>query len=178
MPPGEETMMELSSSPVLFVPLVVAWLLIYHIVYSLIAVVRDESLVCWSVGPLGIGVVTQRQPPLRLILAQLACAGLAFGLAIYVSLFVLAPGVLPGLDRSVRTTAAAVLLPVAAVTCWRLIGILRAHRLPIWGEARVMALIQRSAATGALIFFTPTGRAFLLDRFNLAPSEFVRMLRR
>jgi len=94
-----------------------------------------------------------------------------------VSLFVLAPGLVPGLDRSLETMAAAVLVPVAAVTVWRLVSILRAHRVPIWGEARVLALVQRSVASGALIFFTASGRAFLRERFNVAPGEFVRMLR-
>ncbi len=166
------------DSSVLLLPLVMAWLLVYHIVYSLIAVVRDESLVCWSLGPLGVGVVTMHRPPVRQVLAQFACAGLACGLAVYISLFMLVPGLLPGLDRSLNTMAAAVLIPVAVVTLWRLVGMVRAQRLPIWGEARVLALIQRSAATGALIFFTPAGRAFLRERFNVAPGELVRMLRR
>jgi hypothetical protein len=169
--------MGFADNPVLLVPLVVAWLLIYHIVYSLIAVMRDDSLVCWSVGPLGIGIVGLRQPPWRRVLAQLGCAGLAFGLAVYVGLFVLAPGLIPGLDRSSRAMASAVVVPVVAITLWRIIGILREKRVPIWGEARVLALIQRSAVSGALIFFTPSGRAFLRDRFNVAPRELVRMLR-
>lgn len=169
--------MGLPPNPALLVPLVVVWLLVYHIVYSLIAVVRDQSLVCWSVGPLGINVVTLREPPAGQALAQLGCAGAAFGLAVYVSLFVMAPRLVPGLNRSLETVAAAVLIPVVALTLWRLVGILRARQLPVWGEARALALIQRSAATGALIFFTPSGRAFLRERFNVAPSEFVRMLR-
>jgi hypothetical protein len=169
--------MGIPPNSALLVPLVVAWLLVYHLVYTLIAVARDQSLVCWSVGPLGINVVTLREPPAGQVLAQLGCAGAAFGLAVYVSLFVLASHLIPGLSRSLQTMAAAVLIPVALMTIWRLIGILRAHRLPIWGEARVLALIQRSAATGALIFFTSSGRAFLRDRFNVAPGEFVRMIR-
>jgi hypothetical protein len=73
---------------------------------------------------------------------------------------------------------AVVLVPVAAVTLGRLLGILRDVHLPLWGEARVLARVQRSAVTGALIFFTPAGRTFLHDRFNATPGEFVRMLRR
>ncbi|HEX6122265.1 MAG TPA: hypothetical protein VFY89_03850 [Ktedonobacterales bacterium] len=176
--PGEEAFVGIQINALYLVPVVFAWLLVSHIVYWLVAVVRDESLVAWSVGPLGINVVALRRPPARLIAAQLGCAALAVALAAYISLFVLDPGPISGLARSLPVIAAAVAIPVVVLTFGRLLGILREVRVPLWGEARVLARVQRSAVTGALIFFTPTGRSFLRDRFNATPGEFVRMLRR
>jgi hypothetical protein len=169
--------MGIHVNAVLLVSVVFVWLLVYHLVYSLMAIARDDSLVCWSFGPLGLNAVTLRQPPLRQVCAQLGVAGLAVALAAYTSLFVLSPSPIAGLDRSLPAMAVAVLVPVAVVTVARLVSLLRQHRLPVWGEARVLAEVQRNAATGALIFFTPGGRAFLRDRFNATPGEFVRMLR-
>jgi hypothetical protein len=176
--PGEEAFVGIQINAVYLVPVVLAWLLVSHIVYWLVAVVRDESLVAWSVGLLGINVVALRRPPARLLAAQLGCAGLAVALAAYISLFVLDPGPITGLTRSLPVIVTTVLIPVVVLTFGRLVGILREVRLPLWGEARVLALARRSAITRALIFFTPAGRLFVHDRFNATPSEFVRMLRR
>jgi hypothetical protein len=55
--------------------------------------------------------------------------------------------------------------------------VIRARRYPLWGEARVMAQVQRSQATGATIIFTALGRSFLRDRFGVTPGEFTRMVR-
>jgi hypothetical protein len=66
---------------------------------------------------------------------------------------------------------------VALLTVWRILGLLRERRFPLWGEARVLATIQRTRATGALIFFTTLGKTFLRERFGATPGEFLRTAR-
>lgn len=162
---------------VYLVSVALGWFLVYHIAYWLTAVARDPSLVCWSVGPLGLNVVTLRAPAARLVLAQLIFAALVLAGAAYAGLFLLHPGPVSGLGQTLPDVAAAVLAPVVVLSVGRLLGIAREHRFPLWGEARVLARVQRSAATGALIVFTPAGRAFLRERFGATPGEFVRMVR-
>lgn len=162
---------------VYFAAIVLLWMAVYHITYWAVAVARDPSLVCWSVGPFGISVVSLREPPARRVLAQLAVAALALSAISYASLFALQPPPIAGLSQAPRTELLIVAIPVAALTLARIVGVIRERRHPLWGEARVLASVQRSLATGAHIYFTPHGRAYLRERFQATPPEFLRMVR-
>jgi hypothetical protein len=156
---------------------VLLWLLVYHVTYWLTETLNDPSLVCWSVGPLGLSAVSLREPRLPRLLWQFLISGLALGAVAYVCLFALRPRPIMGLDQDPASRAVAASVPVIALTLVQLVGVIRARRYPLWGEARVMAQVQRSQATGATIVFTPLGRAFLRDRFGATPGEFTRMVR-
>ena len=160
-----------------FVSILVAWVLVYHVTYWSLAILRDRSLICWSVGPLGMSVVALREPPIRQVLAQLGGAAAAVAVVAYASLYLVHPSPIVGLSQTGAAEAFAVALPVIAISLWRLIGIVRERRLPVWGEARVLAGVQRSIATGAHLYFTPNGRDFLYQRFGATPGEFMNMVR-
>lgn len=140
----------------------------------LVALAGRNALVCWSVGPLGVSAVYLREPPPLVVLAQMLVPALVVGSASYVSLYVVRPAPIVGLDPRplVRlATAVAVGAAVVAIQALRLLG---DRRFPIWGEARVLACVQRSVALGSLVHFTPSGRAFLRERFGATPAEFLR----
>jgi hypothetical protein len=159
------------------ISVVVIWLLVYHITYWLTETLNDSSLVCWSVGPLGLSSVSLREPRMSRLLWQFLISGLVLGAVAYACLFALRPPPILGLEQDPASRAVAAAIPVAALTLIQLVGVIRARRFPLWGEARVMALVQRSRATGAIIVFTALGRAFLRDRFGATPGEFTRMVR-
>lgn len=165
------------QQPLYLLTIIALWLAAYHVAYWMVAIVRDPSLICWSVGPFGVTVVSLRQPPRRLLVSQLAIAAIVLASLAYTSLFLITPQPIPGLSRSLTTQVIAVAIPVGVVTLARLIGIVRDYRSPLWGEARVLTGVQRSLATGARIYFTPVGRAFLRERFDATPHEFLRMVR-
>ena len=169
--------MGIHVSPLYFASVLLAWIIIYHVVYALIAIVRDSSLICWSVGLLGISVVQLEEPPLRQMLAQFATAALALATATYISLFVLQPGPISGLGDSLRIRIVAIVLPVVVITGSHLLAVLRERHFPLWGEARVLARVQRSLAKGGVVIFTPAGRLFVRERFDATPGEFLRMVR-
>ena len=169
--------MGIQVNPLFFASALLAWVVIYHVVYSLIAIVRDGSLICWSVGLLGISIVQLEEPPLRQLLAQVATAALALATTVYVTLFVLQPGPIAGLGSSVRVRAVAIVLPVVVIVGSHLLALLRERHFPLWGEARVLARVQRSLATGGVVIFTPAGRLFVRQRFDATPGEFLRMVR-
>ena len=169
--------MNVHINPIYLTGVILAWFAVYHLAYALIAIARDRSLVCWSIGPLGISAITLREPPARQVLIQLICAALAVAGASYASLYLLEPPPISGLHQAVSAQLVAVTIPVALLTVWRLLGILRERRFPLWGEARVLASIQRSRATGALIVFTTLGRNFLRERFGATPGEFLHTAR-
>ncbi|HEU5348182.1 MAG TPA: hypothetical protein VFU63_06185 [Ktedonobacterales bacterium] len=169
--------MSIHINPIYLTGVILAWFAIYHLAYALIAITRDRSLVCWSIGPLGISAVTLREPPISQVVAQLICAALAVAGTSYASLYLLTPPPIAGLEQTLSGQLVAMAIPVALLTLWRLLGIVRERRFPLWGEARVMASIQRSRASGALIVFTTLGRNFLRERFGATPGEFLRAAR-
>jgi hypothetical protein len=160
-----------------FTSVVLIWLLVYHITYWLTEVLHDPSLVCWSVGPIGLSAITLREPRIIRLLFQFVISGFALGVVAFACLFALRPGPIAGLDQDPLGRAIAAVIPVAVLTLIQLVGVIRARRFPLWGEARVMAQVQRSQATGAIIVFTALGRTFLRDRFGATPGEFTRMVR-
>ncbi|HUY75314.1 MAG TPA: hypothetical protein VMV29_00985 [Ktedonobacterales bacterium] len=153
------------------------WALVYYVVYAATAIARDSSLICWGVGPLGLTVVTLRRPAGRQLALQFASAGLALACVADVSLFLTHPGPITGLSETVGAELGVIALIVALATGARALANLRARRFPLWGEARVLAAVQRSVATGAVLFFTPTGRVFLRERFGATPGEFIQTMR-
>lgn len=162
---------------VYFAAIILLWFAVYHVAYWAVALARDPTLVCWSVGPFGVSVVSLREPPALRVLAQLAVAALALGAISYASLFALQPPPIAGLSQAPRAQLAIVAIPVAALTLVRVAGLIRERRHPLWGEARVLTGVQRSLATGARIYFTTHGRAYLRERFHATPPEFLRMVR-
>jgi hypothetical protein len=153
---------------------VVVWVATYLLASWLVAMTQRSALVCWSVGIFGLAVVYLHAPTRGCRAAQVAVPALLVSLVCYASLYLSRPPPIGGLDHS--SAARLVVLGgafavVAALELWRLFGDLR---FPLWGEARVMALVQRSRALGGLIHFTPAGRKFLRERFGATPREFVR----
>ena len=157
--------------------LVVAWIATYHVAYWLVALARDPSLVCWSVGPFGMSVVSLRRPPARRVFAQFGVAAFAVAVLSYVSLYRLVPPPVDGLGMTAADQVVTVAIPVLLITGARLFAVARDHRYPLWGEARVLTGVQRCLATGARVYFTPRGRDFLRERFDTTPHEFLRMVR-
>jgi hypothetical protein len=169
--------MGIHINPVYAALAALACLLAYHIAYRLAVILREPSLVYWGVGPLGMTAVTLRRPRASLRLAQFVYGALAMAVALYLALFVARPAPVTGLASDSQTVLLAVAAPVALVTLIALVTQLWARRYPLWGEARVLSAAQRSLALGSALFFTPLGRAFLHDRFNATPSEFIQIIR-
>lgn len=157
--------------------IVIFWLVAYHLTYRLLSLAGDRSLVFWSVGPFGVSVVSLREPKALRVVAQLLAAGGVLAIVCYVTLYMLVPPPIAGLSQSPLDRLAVVGVTVAALTLAQLFGILRERRYPVWGEARVLSRAQRSVATGARIFFTRAGRAFLRERYGTTPGEFLTMVR-
>lgn len=164
-------------NPVYLVIAAAAWLLIYHAAYRLALILRDPSLVCWGVGPLGMTTVSLRKPRASVLAGQFFYAALAMGSVVYFSLFVTSPAPVTGLPHTGSAVLVAVVAPVALVTLVALLAHARGRRYELWGEARVMSAVQRATALGVALYFTPLGRAFLHDRFNATPSEFIQTIR-
>jgi len=173
----EERVVEIHIQPIYLASVIALWIIFYHTVFWLVAIVRDRSLVFWSVGPFGVTVASLHEPPARRILAQLGMAALSLTALAYINLFLIVPPPISGLNPRLSSRLVTVAIPAIILTAGHAVGILRERLHPIWGEARVLARAQKSLATGARIYFTRAGRAFLRDRFDTTPNEFLHMVR-
>jgi hypothetical protein len=173
----EERVVEIHIQPFYLASVIALWIIVYHTVFWLVGIVRDRSLVFWSVGPFGVTVASLREPPARRILAQLGMAALSLIALAYINLFLIVPPPISGLNPRLSSRLVTVAIPAIILTAGHTVGILRERLHPIWGEARVLARAQKSLATGARIYFTRAGRAFLRDRFDTTPNEFLHMVR-
>ena len=160
-----------------FVAVVALWLAVYHLTYWLTAIAREPSLVCLGVGPLGVTVVSLRQPPILRVAAQLAVAACVLAAIVYANLYLVTPAPIAGLNHAFAQETIGVGLPVVVATATRLLFVLRDRRYPLWGEAGVLARVQRSLATGSRVYFTSAGKTFLRERFGATPREFLHMIR-
>jgi hypothetical protein len=164
-------------NPIFLIVAAAAWLLVYHLAYRLALILRDPSLICWGIGPLGMTAITLRKPRASLLVAQFIYAALAMASVVYFSLFVAQPPPIAGLPHTGGATLMVVLAPVALVTLVALFAQASSRRYALWGEAHVLSAAQRATALGVALYFTPLGRAFLHDRFNATPSEFIQTIR-
>lgn len=167
----------MSIHPLQLAVIVACWLVTYHLTYRLLSVAGDPSLVFWTLGPFGVATVSLREPRTWRVAAQLLFAAAILATLCYATLYLATPPPIDGLGQGPLDRLVVVAAPVAAVTLAQLFSILRERRSPLWGEARVLAIAQRSAAMGARIFFTRAGRDFLHERFGATPSEFLAMVR-
>jgi histidine triad (HIT) family protein len=148
----------------------------YQVAGWLVAHLHKRSLVCWSVGPLGVQAVYLKPPSLFSRIVEAAVPAAAVVCVGYLALYRTEPGaVLVGLNVPLRRVGLLLLaaLLAAGLQAIRLFGDLR---FPLWGEARMLALVERSRSLGARVHFTSAGRKLLRERFGATPREFLRAM--
>jgi hypothetical protein len=158
------------------VGMVVLLLATYQVASWLVAYLHKRSLVCWSVGPLGVSAVYLKQPSLSSRIVEAATPALAVVCVGYLALYQTAPGeLLVALNLPLRRLGLLLLTALVALGLQgiRLFGDLR---FPLWGEARMLALVARSRTLGGRVHFTPAGRKLLRERFGATPHEFLRAM--
>jgi hypothetical protein len=164
------------SSALYLVGVVVVLLATYQLAGWLVAHLHQRSLVCWSVGPLGVSAVYLRPPSLLSRVIEAAVPAAAVAGVSYLMLYQVAPSaLLVALNVPLRRVG---LLLISAALAAGLQGIRLFGDLcfPLWGEARMLALVERSRTLGSRVHFTPAGRQLLRDRFGATPHEFLRAM--
>ena len=164
------------SFAVYLVGVIVLLIATYQVAGWLVAHLHKRSLVCWAVGPFGVQSVYLRPPSLVRRLIEAIVPAVAVAAVSYLALYRTTSGALLAVPTShlrrfeVLAVAAALAVGLQGM---RLFGDLR---FPLWGEARMLALIERSRALGSRVHFTPAGRKLLRERFGATPGEFLRSM--
>lgn len=152
------------------------WLALHEGTYLLLGMLRRRSLVCWSIGLLGAATTYVRTPGRLFALLQLLLPAILAAGFLRFSLFAVTPGPIENLPHGTLAQALTVVFSLLFTSATRALMLLRDWRYPLWGEALVMRNLSWSRATGAFIYFTAFGRAYVRDRFQATPREFLQTL--
>lgn len=154
----------------------ILWLALHEGTYLLLGMLRRRTLVCWSIGFLGAATTYIRAPGRLFALLQLLLPAILAAGFLRFSLFAVSPGPIENLPHGLLAQALTVIFSFLFTSAIRALLLLRDWRYPLWGEALVMRNLSWSRATGAFVYFTAFGRAFVRDRFQATPREFLQTL--
>lgn len=150
----------------------IAWLALFVGTHILVTLVRQEPLVGWAVGPLGVTVLFLREPSLWYIWLDVICPALVSGGVLYIGLFsTIAPITLPHYPLF---EAVVIACGMCITSARDVVNALRDLRYPLWGEARILRSIQLLRSTWTKIHFTPFGYNYLSDHFGANPTDLLR----
>jgi len=152
------------------------WIGLHEATYLLLGMLARRALACWSIGPLGIATTYLRDPGRLFLLAQLLAPAVLAALFLRFTLFQATPAPIRHLPDGALAQVLAIFISLVLTSGIRAALLARDWRFPLWGEARLMRGVSWGRATGAVIFFTAAGRAFLRERFHVTPREFLQTI--
>ncbi len=153
---------------------VAVWLTAYQILALLFAQLARGSLAAWSLSIFGIAAIYLRKPHALVRFVQFVFPLVGAAVATY-WLGRMQPPPITGLPTIKYTNSGFAAVLTLILGAPRIIGAFRELRYPLWGEAR---FIDRVARGQSSIAFTTVGRAYIRQRFDATPEEFVRIVRR
>jgi hypothetical protein len=154
---------------------VVLWLGLVECTRILLKASRNDPLIGWAVGPLGISTLFLCEPSARFILFNALFPAIISGGVLYLGLFSSLPSPLL-LPHNLLVAVAILGLGIVVTSLGDWINALRDLRYPLWGEARILHNIQYLRASWASIHFTPFGLSYLREHFGANPADLLRAL--
>ena len=153
----------------------ILWLGLVECAKILVKAFRNDPLIGWSFGPLGISTLFLCEPSARFILFNALFPTVISGGILYLGLFTSLPSplLLPHGALAIITVLVVGML-ITGLGDW--INALRDLRYPLWGEARILRNIQYLRASWASIHFTSFGLSYLREHFGSNPTELLRAL--
>lgn len=154
---------------------VILWLGLVECTRILLRALRNDPLIGWAVGPLGISTLFLCEPSARFILFNALFPTVISGGVLYVGLFTTLPSPLL-IPHSLPVALVILVLGMLVTNLGDWVNALRDLRYPLWGEARILRNIQYLRASWASIHFTPFGLSYLREHFGSNPTDLLRAL--
>lgn len=154
---------------------VILWLGLVACVKFSLKAFRNDPLLGWAIGPLGVSTLFLCEPSAPFLLLNAILPAFVSGGFLYLGLFTSLPSPLK-LPHNILLTIAilAIGILVTGLNDW--IATLRDVRYPLWGEVRVLRNIQYLRASCASIHFTPFGLSYLHEHFGSNPRDLLQVL--
>jgi hypothetical protein len=141
----------------------------------LVRALRNEPLIGWAVGPLGVSTLYLSEPSTLFILFNAIFPALVSACVLYIGLFTFLPSPIV-LPRTPLVEILVIALGVLLTSMGDFLDALRDLRYPLWGEARILRSIQLLRASWTTIHFTPFGLSYLRDHFGSNPTDLLQAL--
>jgi len=153
----------------------VLWLILFGCAHLLVTLLRNERLIGWAIGPLGLTILFMREPSTLYILLDAIIPAIVSGCFLYLGLFTAFPSpiFIPHHPLIEIVVIACGVFITSFADC---MNALRDLRYPLWGEARVLRSIQFLRASWASIHFTRFGLSYLQDHFDSNPRDLLQAL--
>ncbi len=152
---------------------VVLWILLFECARMLVTVLRNDPLIGWAIGPLGVSTLFLSEPSPGLILFNALFPAVVSGFVLYFGLFTALPGPI-ALPHNPLVEALVIAAGVLLTSTGDFLDALRDLRYPLWGEARILRSIQSLHASRATIHFTAFGLSYLREHFGSNPTELLQ----
>lgn len=154
---------------------VILWLGLVEGSKILLNSLRNQPLIGWAVGPLGVSMLFLYEPSARFLLLNAFFPALLSGGFLYFGLFSSLPSPL-ALPHNILAIILVVTTGVLITNLGDWLATLRDLRYPLWGEARILQNIQYLRARWASIHFTAFGLSYLREHFASNPSDLLQAL--
>ncbi len=156
-----------------FIGFLLVWIVLYEVAKMLVLILRNDPLIGWAIGPLGISTLFLSEPPAAFIIFSALFPALVSGGILYFGLFTTFPEPIvfphhPFIE--ILVVAAGTLL----TSTGDFLDVLRDLRHPLWGEARILRTLQSMRASWATIHFTAFGLSYLRDHFDSTPTDILQ----
>jgi hypothetical protein len=160
-------------SPTLgLVGVLILWIVLFEASHVLIALLRQDRLIGWAIGPLGVTTLFVREPSRPYIVIKALIPALVSGSALYIGLFTRwSPLMLP---RSPLLVIPILVVGVLLTSAADFLNALSDLLFPLWGEARILRSMQILRASWATIHFTSFGQSYIRDHFNATPNDLMQ----
>jgi len=170
--PGAIASLYVTSIPML-VAYVLIWIILVECARVLVRVYRNDPLVGWAVGPLGLSTLYLSEPSPVFILFYAFFPAVVSAFILYLGLFSALPSPL-ALPRNPLVEILVITIGVLITSTIDFIDAMRDLRYPLWGEARILRSIQLLRASWASIHFTPFGLSYLHEHFGSSPTDLLQ----
>lgn len=153
---------------------VLIWVILVECVRILVRVYRNDPLVGWAVGPLGVSTLYLSEPSPVFILFNALFPAIVSAVVLYLELFTAIPSPL-SLPNNPLLEILVITIGVLILSTVDFLDAMRDLRYPLWGEARILRNIQLLRASWASIHFTPFGLSYLREHFGSNPTDLLQL---
>jgi hypothetical protein len=171
--PGAIASLYVTSTPRL-VAYIFIWFILVGCARLLVRAYRNDPLIGWSVGPLGVSTLYLSEPSPLIILLNALFPAVVSALVLYLGLFTTLPSPL-SLPRNPLVEILVITIGVLITSTLDFLDALRDLRYPLWGEARILRTIQLLSASWASIHFTQFGLSYLREHFGSNPTDLLKL---
>jgi len=149
------------------------WIILVECARILVKVYRNDPLVGWAVGPLGVSTLYLSEPSPVFILFNALFPAMVSAFVLYVELFTALPSPL-SLPHNPIFEILVITIGVVITSTLDFFDAMRDLRYPLWGEARILRNLQLLRASWASIHFTPFGLSYLHEHFGSNPTDLLQ----